>query len=540
MMEEKFFLDLDKLYSRLIDSAERSVKALYRTTVGLMDFSYADKGRFPTDEEIKSFPAVEWWFSGTNKDMTSGKLKELVNLLHKYGKKVVLGLDHSASNHLEEAKRLAETGCDAIWIDEWYACGYPDATPTHIRDIDTAIKNVNPECGFIVVEVNPFQIEGITGLGTANQYAPDYVACMLYFDLGLNYYYAIRLRADAERLGSSTLGIINMADPVSTNVKKPYVATLTSVIARDYLDGVVFWGHNSKNYRTGKTVFFKKLVNRVQHIPLTVEFISLRDQGRVSRLGSWTRYDAYALDGSKLVSGATGAELWLTFYGSQVGLLYEGRGDTGIAQVLIDHYAWNVDTYYTPNESGRSWLCEIVWSDGWHSMRIKDTGNKNPNSTGYRLHLEGVFVVRRLDTPPPSQIPGGTIKKEWGGSISAGGVRNVTEIYGKGEVEQLDFSTNNKDTQLNVIVDHEYLGVVANNGVATAAITPGTLNVIGGESSLFKLQLYNETAGTFVLFLKRPIQFQNLLKIQIYNPTTGAVNGAVSSKIKLLGGVVEI
>lgn len=127
---------------------------------------------------------------------------------------------------------------------------------------------------------------------------------------------------------------------------------------------------------------------------------------------------------------------------------------------------------------------------------------------------------------------GGILKTALGyGAISRLGVAgavasqaawtNALEIVASGILESVSFSTNYSASELEVWIDGDALYLLSDGGTAAYAVSPTKLNDIGGENTLWKASLYNDSNTKYHLYLRRPVQYLSTLTIR-YRQQSGA------------------
>jgi len=125
-----------------------------------------------------------------------------------------------------------------------------------------------------------------------------------------------------------------------------------------------------------------------------------------------------------------GSEASLTFYGTGIKIYSVGVTNGGIAEVYIDGVLkGSFDLYRSSNQYNiMVWQNEGPLDLGVHEVVIRNTNNKNPNSSGTRLIVDYIEVITSTDVTPP-EVPSNLTAMRDGDS----GIAYLQWTWGKDE-----------------------------------------------------------------------------------------------------------
>ena len=113
---------------------------------------------------------------------------------------------------------------------------------------------------------------------------------------------------------------------------------------------------------------------------------------------------------------------------------------------------------------------------------------------------EGLSSLSRADT--------------YGTVTSSATWTQLVSVSATGLLEWLDFSTNYKASEIQVIIDGQYTPLVGRDGVLRQAISPERLNQLTGKSALWEEDIYDDTNDYYTFSLRRAVRFNSGLIIR--------------------------
>jgi hypothetical protein len=114
----------------------------------------------------------------------------------------------------------------------------------------------------------------------------------------------------------------------------------------------------------------------------------------ISYSGSWKRVALSGASGGYAKrSTARGAKATYSFAGQWIAVASTLGPNRGIARIVVDGTVYTIDLYSATTKTG--WL---VFSTGvtgpTHTLVVEVTGSKNPSSSGARVDLDALIVLR--------------------------------------------------------------------------------------------------------------------------------------------------
>ena len=121
--------------------------------------------------------------------------------------------------------------------------------------------------------------------------------------------------------------------------------------------------------------------------------------------GSWNRYwDSHDSGGYHKEIGTKDASASYTFTGTGIKWIGITSSSAGIAEVWLDSVKETTIDLYSPITTYQQLIFQKNHLDaGSHTLEIRVTGNKNPNSSGSTVYLDALKMISSDDKVPPTQ-----------------------------------------------------------------------------------------------------------------------------------------
>jgi hypothetical protein len=180
---------------------------------------------------------------------------------------------------------------------------------------------------------------------------------------------------------------------------------------------------------------------------------------------------------------ATGDFATIRFYGTQIAYYAVRAPDVGFAAVSIDNGPEsNVDLYGTPKIGN-----QLVWTSstlavGYHTMKIRYTGTKNPLSTFANITIDRVDIARAAEPGSIAIYSDSTTWDNWSWTTSVDFNNQVPVVAGK---------------SMAVSYTAPYAGLALRKagGLSTSGLTRLTFMINGGATGTRQLALVVDTDG---------------------------------------------
>jgi hypothetical protein len=138
-------------------------------------------------------------------------------------------------------------------------------------------------------------------------------------------------------------------------------------------------------------IYLKSAVARDN--PLNINYIAnmgcLRSVSGADIFGKWTE------NGKGLITDEMGATIIFNFEGSILAILNRIGNNFGKMEVNIDgNIRVVIDNYYNTENQPVMWYKNFSLSDCSHRVEIKALGEKNADSSGTKVGIDGIMVKR--------------------------------------------------------------------------------------------------------------------------------------------------